>query len=65
MKEELKGRKTCGDYLGCFGGFERDDLICKRFCVLRIRCAIQQDQNARLEVMEDWVACERAVFKIQ
>jgi hypothetical protein len=65
MKKELNGPKTIRDHLGCFGGFQKDDPICKRFCALRIRCAIQQDQNVRLEIMEELVACERAVLKIQ
>jgi hypothetical protein len=65
MKKELKGRKTVRDHVGCYGRFQKDDPICKRYCALRIRCAIQQDQNARLEIMEDLVAGERTVFKIQ
>jgi hypothetical protein len=65
MKKELHNSPTTRDHVGCFGGFRKDDPICRRFCVLRIRCAIQQDQDARLEIMEDLAACERMVFKIQ
>jgi len=44
------------DYLGCFGNFTRSDPICRKYCALNIRCAIEREENARLEWLEDLAA---------
>lgn len=46
------------DYLGCYGNFNRINLVCKKFCAVNLRCAIERDQNVRLELIEDLVASE-------
>lgn len=46
------------DHVGCFGRFRVDNLICKRYCAISVRCAIEQDQNVRLELLEDLVASD-------
>ncbi|MBW2366538.1 MAG: hypothetical protein JRH15_01495 [Deltaproteobacteria bacterium] len=45
-------------HLGCFGNFNRHNLICMRHCVLNMRCSIEQEQNLRLELLEDLVDVE-------
>lgn len=44
------------DYLGCFGGFNSNDAVCKKYCALNLRCAIEQEQNARIELLEELVS---------
>ena len=39
--------------LGCFGSFQADDPICRQYCAIRIRCAIERDQAILLEVLEE------------
>jgi hypothetical protein len=39
--------------LGCFGSFQSDDPICRRYCAIRIRCAIERDLAICLEVFEE------------
>jgi len=46
------------DYVGCFGNFNRANSVCKKFCAVNIRCAIERDQNFRIELIEDLVAPE-------
>ena len=53
------------DQLDCFGGFENENPICRKHCALNIRCAIEQDQNMRLELIEDLVSAEGQIIKIQ
>ncbi len=65
MSDELKACFEINDYLDCFGQFNLADTICTRHCALRLRCAIEQDQNTRLEILEDMVAAENMIIKIQ
>ena len=63
---EDKSAYTAADFhVGCFGEFNTEDMICKRFCALRLRCAIECDQNARMEVIEDLISYENIVTKLQ
>jgi hypothetical protein len=65
MKKTFAPGMTLDDHVGCFGDFDVDDSICRRFCVLSIRCAIEQDQNARMELLEELVSFDQVVMKIQ
>lgn len=53
-----RSRLVLDDYLGCFGNFNRNNLICKKFCAVNLRCAIERDQNVRLELIEDLVSSD-------
>lgn len=53
------------DQLDCFGGFQKENPICRKHCALNIRCAIEQDQNNRIELFEDMMAVEEQFSKIQ
>ncbi len=39
----------------CMGTFTKEDRQCAKYCVLRLRCAIEKEQNLRLELIEDLV----------
>ena len=65
MKKGLEGKIFLDHHVGCFGEFNREDLICKELCALRLRCAIEQDYNIRLEVLEDLMASEGMPVKFQ
>lgn len=65
MKKELKAKIALNRHMGCFGEFNLADPVCKKLCVLSIRCAIEQDQNARLEILEELVASEDLFTRIQ
>ena len=52
------------DRLGCFGHFDLSDQMCRRFCALRLKCAIERNQNDRLEILEDLVSMEDIIIKM-
>ncbi len=45
MKTELKKKISFDNHLGCFGNFNIENLICNKFCVLSLRCAIDRDKK--------------------
>jgi hypothetical protein len=53
------------EQLDCFGGFQMEHPLCRKYCALSIRCAIEQDQNNRIELYEDIMAVEEQFSKIQ
>ena len=48
-----------------FGEFNTQDRICRKYCALNLRCAIEQEQNARMEILEDLVTWEEMWSKFQ
>ena len=46
-------RPVLEHHVGCFGEFNPEDRICRKFCALCIRCAIESDQVTKMEILED------------
>jgi hypothetical protein len=65
MENELSSKGASIDYLECFGDFRADNPICHKFCVLSIRCAIERDQNTRMELLEDFMTSSGMIVTIQ
>jgi len=65
MRKELMRSVALDDYLGCFGGFNTNDKVCKKLCALNLRCAIEQEQNARIELLEELVSDSSLYLKVQ
>lgn len=65
MKNESKDINLLDDHLGCFGEFNSKDPICKKFCALNIRCAIDSNQYNLMEFLEDLVSSNEIFMKIQ
>ena len=40
-------------HTGCYGNFRFEDAVCRKHCAIRIRCAIERDEKALLEVVEE------------
>ncbi len=53
MSLEERTRPDLEHYVGCFGEFNPEDRICRKFCALCIRCAIESDQVTKMEILED------------
>jgi hypothetical protein len=53
------------DGLGCFGEFNKKNFLCKKHCVLRLKCAIEQNHNLQMEILEDLVITQDEATKIQ
>ena len=65
MLYRMEYEEAVNDWLDCLGEFNSEDEICKKHCGLRLRCAIEHSQNARLELIEDIVASNSTFIKIQ
>lgn len=49
----------------CFGEYNTGDPLCAKHCVLRLRCAIEQDQNIRTEIIEELIGSDIEIGKMQ
>jgi hypothetical protein len=49
----------------CFGLFNKSNPLCTRHCALRLSCAVEKGQNLRTELIEELVASEDAIGRIQ
>ena len=65
MKKEFMEKLLFDDYTGCFGTFDLADTICRKHCALKLRCAIEREQNDRMELLEELVAADASPLKIQ
>jgi hypothetical protein len=65
MKRNAVQRTWFDTQSGCFGHFRFEDLVCRKHCALRIRCAIEKDQKIYLEVFEELDACDDVFLKFQ
>jgi hypothetical protein len=65
MKKGMINTLSMDNYLGCFGNFNIGDPICKKFCALSLRCAIERDQMNRVELLEDLMYGDDLFMKTQ
>jgi len=65
MKKELRNQISIDDHLGCLCNFNIEDPLCKKLCILNLRCAIDRDKNVRLELLEDLLSYNDVFIKIQ
>jgi phosphotransferase system IIB component len=49
----------------CFGGYDMNNLLCSNHCALRLRCAIEQENNMRSELFEELFVFEGTSVKLQ
>jgi hypothetical protein len=65
MNRKNNAQRAMTGLLDCFGEFNAANTVCKKFCAVSIRCAIEKDQNSRLEILEDLVGSEGVPVKSQ
>ena len=65
MTSEERTKPDLDHHVGCFGEFDPEDRICRKFCALCIRCAIESDQITRMEILEDLFLAEATNVKMQ
>ena len=53
------------EQVDCFGSFNKNNPLCAKHCALSIRCAIEQDQNLRTELIEELVSSEDVLGRMQ
>jgi hypothetical protein len=65
MKKNILADITSDEPLDCFGDFNKSDRLCAKYCILRLRCAIEQEQILRSVLLEELVASENTVGRPQ
>ena len=65
MSIEKKTRPQLDQHIGCFGEFNPEDRICRKYCALCLRCAIESDQVTKMEILEDLFFAEATNAKLQ
>ena len=53
------------DHLDCYGDYDRANPLCAKHCVIRIRCAIEQDYNTKMEMLSDLASADDLIGPIQ
>ncbi|MBU0991074.1 MAG: hypothetical protein KJ737_01160 [Proteobacteria bacterium] len=53
------------DYLGCMGEFNMSNVICKKLCSISLRCIIEHNQSMQTELLEELLASNDALLRIQ
>lgn len=49
----------------CFGGYNKNDRLCTKYCILRLRCAIEQEQKLRSALLDELIESESSIGRIQ
>ena len=62
MKKE---KNSYDSHLGCFGDFNIEDPICKKYCSINLRCAIESENNIRMAILEDLTSSDDMFVKVQ
>lgn len=57
--------KLVDSYLECFGDLNLKDPVCRKYCALRLKCAIEQVEQDRLVQMEDIINAQEIALKMQ
>ncbi len=65
MSTKVFAMLTSSEPVDCFGDYNSKNPLCAKHCALRLSCAIEQDHNIRTEILEDLVANEDGLGKIQ
>ncbi len=58
MKKESANEIIFDDVLGCFGDFDVRDPVCRKFCALNLRCAVECYRNDQMELWEEMVTAD-------
>lgn len=63
--EEIYLRKENEDAVECFARFDIRSRICRKYCALRLRCAIEQSEQMRIDQLEDLMNSYEVTTNIQ
>lgn len=65
MKVKAEFVSELFEKLDCFGEYIKTNPLCTKHCVLRLRCAIEQEQINRMELLSDLAATEGMIITYQ
>ncbi|MFP4194033.1 MAG: hypothetical protein ACOCQI_03075 [Desulfosalsimonas sp.] len=61
----LENENENKDMVECFARFDIRSKICRKHCALRLRCAIEQTEQMRIEQLEDLMNSYEVTTSIQ
>lgn len=53
------------DQVDCYGRFDVSATLCRKFCAVRLRCAVEQSEQLKIEQLEDMMSAYEVSQKIQ
>ncbi len=53
------------DTVDCYGSFDFSATLCRKFCAVRLRCAVEQSEQLKIEQLEDMISAYEVSQKIQ
>lgn len=53
------------DTVECYGRFDFKAVLCRKFCGVRLRCAVEQSEQLKIEQLEDMISAYEISSKIQ
>lgn len=63
--EEMYLQNENEDAVDCFGRFDIRAGICRKYCAMRLRCAIEQSEQMRIEQLEDLMNSSEITGNVQ
>jgi hypothetical protein len=63
MKKYLRKSVSLDVYMDCFDNFNSSDPVCKKYCSLNLRCAIESNRKDKIELLEEMVSMNVSVLK--
>ncbi len=64
MEQLLTGEEYT-DTVDCYGSFDFSATLCRKFCAVRLRCAVEQSEQLKIEQLEDMIGAYEISQKIQ
>ena len=65
MEQMIFSDSSDTDEVECYGRFDIKQRLCRKYCALRLRCAVEQLDQSRLEQLEDLMTAYEITSKIQ
>ncbi len=63
--EQLFTEGEYTDTVDCYGRFDFSATLCRKFCAVRLRCAVEQSEQLKIEQLEDMIGAYEISQKIQ
>lgn len=63
--EQLFKENQYTDTVDCYGRFDSSATLCRKFCAVRLRCAVEQSEQLKIEQLEDMINAYEITQKIQ
>ena len=65
MNHQATAPQDLDRFLECFGSFNAENKVCLQSCSLNLRCAIEKEEQMRMELLEEITTPDGATLKVQ